>query len=69
MPGGWRILGKGELLTNRDLNKFVRNKLSVYMEHFWDLLFQLIKQHGTNTIYVAFIYALSIFHSTHTLPF
>ena len=25
------------------------------MEHFWDLLFQLVK-HGTNTLHVAFIF-------------
>jgi hypothetical protein len=46
-------LGKGEMLTNRDGNTFVftfeRNKLFVSMEHFWDLLFQLMK-HGPNSM-------------------
>ena len=40
-------LGKGEMLTIRDVNTFV------HMEHFWDLLFQLMK-HVTNTLHVAF---------------
>ena len=30
------------------------------MEHFWDLLFQLVK-HGTNTLHVAFIFLFSIY--------
>ena len=30
------------------------------MEHFWDLLFQLMK-HVTNTLYVAFIFLVSIY--------
>jgi hypothetical protein len=45
-------LGKGEMLTNRDVKHICakileRNKLFVNMEHFWDLLFQLMgpKQH------------------------
>ena len=29
------------------------------MEHFWDLLFQLMK-HGTNTLHVAFIFLFHI---------
>ncbi|KAK6305215.1 hypothetical protein J4Q44_G00239950 [Coregonus suidteri] len=29
------------------------------MEHFWDLLFQLMK-HGTNTLHVAFIFLFSV---------
>ena len=33
------------------------------MEHFWDLLFQLMK-HGTNTLYVAFIFSLSVVYQT-----
>jgi hypothetical protein len=59
-------LGKGEMLTNMDVNKFVnntfeRNKLFVLMEHFWDLLFQLMKkwdQHFTCCIciFVPYIY-------------
>ena len=32
-----------------------RGKLFVRVEHFWDLLFQLMK-HGTNTLHVACIY-------------
>jgi uncharacterized protein YjfI (DUF2170 family) len=51
-------LGKGEMFTNRDVNKFVRNernKLFVRMEEFGDLLFQLMK-HGTKTLYVGFIF-------------
>jgi hypothetical protein len=40
-------LGKGEMLTNRDVNNIVT--IFVCMEHFWDLLFQLMK-HGINTL-------------------
>ena len=29
------------------------------MEHFWDLLFQLMK-HGTNTLHVAFVFLFSV---------
>jgi hypothetical protein len=43
------------MLINRDVNKFERNKLSVHMEHFCDLLFQLMK-HGTNTLHVVLIF-------------
>ena len=56
-------LGKGEMLTNRDVNKFVqknvRNKLFVHMEMFGDLLIQLMK-HGTNTLYVVLIFLFSV---------
>jgi hypothetical protein len=38
---------------------FKRNKLFLCMEHFWDILFQLMK-HGTNTLHVAFIFLLSV---------
>ena len=48
-------LDKGEMLTNRDVNKFVRNKLFVRMEHFCDFLFQL----RTKTLQVAFIFVFS----------
>jgi uncharacterized protein YjfI (DUF2170 family) len=59
-------LGKREMLTNRDVNKFVhnmRNKLLVHMEHFGDLLFQPMK-HGTNTLHVAFIFLFSVFEGS-----
>ena len=56
-------LGKGEMLTKRDVQKlcttFERNKLFVSMEHSCDLLFQLMK-HGTNTLHVTFILVLSV---------
>ena len=47
--------GKGETLTNRDVNKYVhtmRNKLFVHMEHFCDLfLFRLYyTQHHQQTL-------------------
>ena len=47
------LSGKGEMLTNRDVNKFV------HMEHFWDPLFHLMK-HGTKTLHVAFIFLFSV---------
>jgi hypothetical protein len=55
---------QGEMLTDRDVNRdlcttFERNKLFVHMEHFWDLLFQLMK-HGTNTSHVAFTFLFSV---------
>jgi hypothetical protein len=52
-------LGKGEMLTDRDANKFV-HKLLGRMQHFWDLLLQLMK-HGTNTLHVVFIFLFSIY--------
>ena len=48
LSGGWIVLSN--LCTT-----FARNKLFVIIEHFWDLLLQLMK-HGTNT----FIYFFSI---------
>jgi hypothetical protein len=48
------LSGKGCMLTNGDVNKLVqefeRNKLFVHLEHYWDLLFNLMK-HGTNTLH------------------
>jgi hypothetical protein len=50
-------IGKGEMLINRDVNKFVHQisekKYFVRMEHFWDLLFQLMKN-GTIILYLDF---------------
>ena len=37
--------------------------LFVHMEHFWDLLFQLMK-HGTKTLHVPFIFLFSV-HNIH----
>jgi hypothetical protein len=49
LSGGWICLGKGEMLNNRDINKHFREiRFLCIMEHFWDLLFQLIKN-ATNT--------------------
>ena len=59
-------LGKGEMLTNRDANKLERNKPFLRMEHFWDLLFQLMKN-WTNTLHVAFIFLFSIHALTFTV--
>jgi hypothetical protein len=51
-------------LTNM-CTEFERNKISlVCIEHFWDLLFQLMK-HGTNTLQVVFIFLFSIVRQTH----
>ena len=36
-----------------------RNQLFVHIEHFWDLLFWLMK-HGTNTLHVAFYVSVYI---------
>ena len=55
MPHQWMdYLGKGEMLKTT----FERNKLFVNMEHFWDLLFQLMR-HGTKT-FVIFIFLYSV---------
>jgi hypothetical protein len=51
-------LGKGEMLTNRNVNKISQNLREIRflpMEHFCNLLFQLMK-HGTNTLHVAFLF-------------
>ena len=53
-------LGKGEMLTNKVITEFERNKNFVHIEHFWDLLFQLMK-HGTNTLRVAFKFLFSTY--------
>ena len=37
------FLGEGEMLPNRDVNNFERNKLFVLTEHFWDLIFQFMQ--------------------------
>jgi hypothetical protein len=56
-------LGKGEMLTSRDetnlCTKLERSKLFVSIEHFWDLLFKLMK-HGTDTLHVAFLFLYSM---------
>jgi hypothetical protein len=57
-------LDKGEMFTNRNVNKFVlekfeRNKLFVSTLHLWDLLFQLMK-HGTYNLHDAFIFLFSV---------
>ena len=63
-------LGKGQILTNRDVNKFVHNifEKNVFcsMENFWDLLFQFMK-HGTNTLHAAFIFLFSVDMDTQML--
>lgn len=55
--------GKEEMLTNRDVNKFVHKlreiSFFVRMEHFRDLLYQLMK-YGTNTFHVAPIFLFSV---------
>jgi hypothetical protein len=64
LSGGWIILAEEKCsLTGMETNlctTFERNKLFVRMEHFWDLLFQLVKKHGTNTLHVAFIFLFSL---------
>ena len=61
--GGWIFLAKEKCsLTGMETNvctKFERNMLFVNKEHFWNLLFQLMK-HGTNTLHVAFIFVFSL---------
>ena len=52
-------LGKGEMVTNRDVNTFVCNMFFMRMEHFWDLLFQLLN-HGSNTLHFAFLFLFRI---------
>ena len=53
-------LGKGEMLNDRDVNKFVHKiKLFVHMDNFGDILFQLMK-HGTNTLHVMCIFLFSV---------
>uniref|UniRef100_A0A8C7K089 threonine--tRNA ligase n=1 Tax=Oncorhynchus kisutch TaxID=8019 RepID=A0A8C7K089_ONCKI len=63
-------LGKGEMLTNRDLNKFVhkmeRDKLFMCMEHFRDLLFKLMK-HGTNITCCLLYFSIFLFSATLSL--
>ena len=54
-------LDKSEMLTNKDVNRFERNKLFVPKEHFWYLLFQLMK-HGTYTLHVVFYIFCSVQH-------
>ena len=63
LSGGWIILAKEKcsltgMLTNLS-TKSERNTFFVRMEHFWDLLFQLMK-HGTNTTCCVYIFVLCI---------
>ena len=51
VSGGWIILAK-------------RNKLFLRMEHFWDLLFQLVK-HGTNTLSLFLFSVTDGIHKLH----
>ena len=59
LSGGWIILAKDTCsLTGMQTNlctTFERHKLFVHMEHFWDILFQLIK-HGTKTLHCIYIF-------------
>ena len=50
-------LGKGEMLTNKDVQKFERNKLFVRLEHFWGLLFQLMKCETLFTCCIFFLFS------------
>ena len=50
LSGAWVILAK---------EKCSLTGIFVYMEHFWYLLFQLMK-HGTNALHVTFIFLLSV---------
>ncbi len=60
-------LGKGEVLTNTDLDRFVnnieRNRHFVYIEKVLDLWVQLMKNGGKNKS-VAFIILVSVPSST-----
>ena len=64
LSGGWIILAKEKMLTNRNVNKFLHRILKKYtflgLEHFWNHLFQRTK-HGTNTLHVAFLYFFCIY--------
>ena len=60
-PGRWMdYLGKGEMLTKQGCKQISSQwqKTFVHMEHYWDLLLQLVK-HEANTLHVAFIFLLS----------
>ena len=55
-----------KMLTNRDVNTFLRNELFVCMEHLWDLLFQLMV-HETNTSHVECIFCSVCFMGKNVL--
>jgi hypothetical protein len=71
LSGGWIILANEKFsLTRIETNvctNFERNKLFVRMEHFWDILFQLMK-HGTNTsrLYFCSVYIKHVSTVTYT---
>ena len=60
-------LVKGEMLTNRVVNKFAHNLREISFLCIWDLfcdlLFQLMK-HATNTLNVAFIFCSVYFKNS-----
>ena len=63
LSGEWIILENEKCSLTGMLTSlcttFDRNKLFVHLEHFWDLLFQLMK-HVSNTLHVEFIFLFSI---------
>ncbi len=63
-------LGKGEVLTNTDLNRFVnkRNRPFEYIEKVLDLWVQLMENGGKNKS-VAFIILLSVYTNPKLLKF
>ena len=65
LSGGQIILAKEKCSLKHLFTKFERNKLFVCIEHFWDLLFQLMK-HRINTLHVAFIFC-SVHNFKYTL--
>ena len=62
LSGGWIILAREKMLINSGVIKFVHTSErsnSLCIEHFWDLLCQLMK-HGTSTLHIMFIYLFSV---------
>ena len=53
LSGGW--IGKREMLTNKECKYVEFENIFVQVQHFWDLLFQLMK-HGTNTTCCVYIF-------------
>ena len=51
-----------------NVHKIGSKSTFLHMEHFWDLLFQLMK-HGPNTLHVPFIFLFSIVRTTMEIIF
>ena len=66
MVAGERNAGEPGAFERQGGGAGVQNKPFVSMEHFWALLFQLMK-HGNNPSHVVFIFLFSLVNQVHVM--